>query len=32
MSEANYYQRNRPVIIKRAKGYYESIKKILKKR
>ena len=29
MSEETYYQRNKPVILKRAKDYYEKNKEIL---
>ena len=32
MSETIYYQRNREVILNRAKDYYENNKKLLKKR
>ena len=32
MSEATYYQRNRPVILKRAKDHYENNKEILRER
>ena len=32
MSEATYYQRNKPVIPKRAKDYYENNKEVLKER
>ena len=30
MSEATYYQRNRPMILKRAKGYYENNNELLR--
>ena len=32
MSEATYYQRNREVILMRAKDYYENNKELLKER
>ena len=32
MSEATYYQRNRGVILNRAKGYYENNKEVLRER
>ena len=32
MSKTNYYQRNREVILNRAKDYYESNKELLRER
>ena len=32
MSETTYYQRNREVILNRAKDYYENNKELLRKR
>ena len=32
MSETTYYERNRDVILKRAKDYYENNKELLRKR
>ena len=32
MSETTYYQRNREVILNRAKDYYENIKELLRER
>ena len=32
MSETTYYQRNREVILSRAKDYYENSKELLKER
>ena len=32
MSEITYYQRNREVILRRAKDYYENNKELLKER
>ena len=32
MSETTYYQRNREVILSRAKDYYENNKELLRKR
>ena len=32
MSETTYYQRNREVILNRAKDYYENNKKLLRER
>ena len=32
MSETNYYQRNREVILNRAKDYYENKKELLRER
>ena len=32
LSEATYYERNRDVILKRAKDYYENNKELLRKR
>ena len=32
MSETTYYQRNREVILKRAKDYYENSKELLRER
>ena len=32
MSETTYYQRNRQVILHRAKGYYENNKELLRER
>ena len=32
MSEANYYQRNREVILNRAKDYYENNKELLREK
>ena len=32
MSEVSYYQRNRDIILNRAKGYYKNNKKLLRER
>ena len=32
MSETTYYQRNREMILNRAKDYYENIKELLRER